>query len=559
MTEHIGPRSLRELTRIIFVRFWMVIFIIAIITGGTLVACLRAPKYYRSSVTFLIKEPRPQNPTAQNVSTDRSLEVFIKTQHQLIKSDTVLSRTLAILQDNIAEDEAKSPAVNKWRSARNNWLREETEEAWLEFLQALDALDEHVENLKQDPDFRNKLRKFARGIDVESPGGADVALSEILTVSVVQPDDPVYAKQAADELARNYMDRYRQVQSKYSSNAVTFMRGRLSQLKQQRLQKAEQAVRDFVDNELESPADLVILEQLSKSGTEAGRQIIVRTFREQIITLDGELAETRQLKQQLLEQMPDGLWESGTRLEGRKGELTVPDLSRLDEDKLPDDDPILTDIVTIIPEATLKNNVVIAQLKSKEVGLIIELNRLKVEYNDDYREVRDKLNEISRTRRQILRELIGEAQSLDIKIATLSARQEELSRKLDEELNRLNRITQRLVKYQKLQHEVNLARAEYQKISSELSSAMSFQEQEADAITINIVDEAKLPDKNKPVFPVTGLYTLIAAIVGMFLAVAYAFLADHFDHTLQSIEETERYLGVPVMGSIRRYGNNLLT
>ncbi|UCD28474.1 MAG: hypothetical protein JSV03_15545 [Planctomycetota bacterium] len=556
MVEPIGPRSLRELTRIIFSRLVVVIVIIALITVGTLIVCLKAPNYYSSSVTFLVKEPRPQNPTVQTVPTYRSLEVFIKTQHEIITSQTVLARTWTILTD------PKSSAAVKWQSARQAWQEDSSEENWQLFLQALKELDQEAERRKTDPQigerFRSEIRQFAKAIEVEIPGGAEVTLSEIFTVSVVQPGPPLRAQNAADCLAKNYVDRYREVQATSSRNAVQFMRGRLASLKQQRLLKAEAALRNFVEKELDSPSDVGILEQLTRAGTEAGRQITVRRFNEEIILIDGGLAEASQQKRQLLEQLPKGLWEPGTRLD-QKGELTVPDIGRLAENKLPDNDPILTDIVTIIPETTLKNNVIISQLKAKEVSLLIELNRLKVEYNDEYRGVRDKLTEISRTRRQILRELIGEASSLDIKIATLAARKDEFSRKLEQELKRLDRITTQLVRYQELQNEVALAREEYRKVSSELASALTFQEQEADAITINIVDDAKLPDVKRPVYPRTVLYTLIAAVVGLLLAMAYAFLADHFDHTLGSIEETERYLGVPVIGSIEKGGKGLLT
>jgi len=561
MAEPIGTRTLRELTRIIFTRLGVVVIIVALITVGALAVCLSAEKHYRSSVTFLVKEPKPRNPTAQQVSPDRSLQVFIKTQHELITSETVLARTFAMLVEN--NEQGVKEEAKAWRNARQAWLSDSSEKNWGAFLASLRALDARIEEIKdgtKDKEraerFRNGLRRFAGRIDVETPGGTDVALSEVFILEVTQPGPPINAQHAADCLAKCYMDRYREVQAHSSRQAVEFMRGRLASLKKERLQKAEQAIRDFVD-ELESPADLVILEQLTRSGSEAGRQITVRRFNEEIISIEGSLAEARQQKQQLLEQLPKGLWKPGTERD-ENGELIVPDLARVSEEQLPDESPILTGIVTIIPEATLRNNVIVSQLKSKEVSLIIELNRLKVEYNDDYRGVRDKLTEIARTRRQILMELIGESGSQDIKIATLTARKNELQRKRDQELIRLNDITEQLVRYQDLQQEMLLARTEYNKIAGDLASALTFQGQEADAITINIVDEAKLPDVARPAYPRTGLYTLVAVVVGMLLAVAYAFLADHFNHTLVSIEDTEHYLGIPVVGSIEKCSTGLL-
>ena len=546
---------MRELSRVIFARLGMALLIAALITGGTLYACLKARRFYRSSVTFLVKEPRPQNPTAQQVSTDRSLEVFIKTQHELIKSETVLARTLALLE---APD---SPAARNWRSAREAWEKTDAPENWTALQRALGELDQEVERRKEDPatasEFREAIRRFRKRVKVETPGGETVALSEVFTVTVTRPEPPEQARLAAQLLAWNYVDRYREVQAQLTRGAADFVRQRRDALKKERLQPAEDALRQFVEKDLESPYDLVILEQLGKAGTEAGRQIIVRKFQEEMITNDAELAEARQLKQQLLEQLPPALWDGGPRRDD-SGDPTVPEIARLDETRLPDTDPILTDIVTIIPEDTLKNNVVVNKLKSKEVALIVELNRLKVEYRVDYRSVRDKQTEIAQTRRQILKELIGEARALDIRIATLAARQGEIGSRLEQEQERLNKITPLLVRYQQLQNEVSMAREEYRKVSADLASALNLQEQEAGAITIRVIDQAKLPDVKRPAFPKTVLYTLVAAGVGLLLAVAYAFLADYFDHTLRSIQQVERHLGVPVIGSISKYRRGLL-
>jgi uncharacterized protein involved in exopolysaccharide biosynthesis len=236
----------------------------------------------------------------------------------------------------------------------------------------------------------------------------------------------------------------------------------------------------------------------------------------------------------------------------------VPPIANLHEGKLPDDHPALTNAVTIIPEPVVKNNVVVNQLKAKEVQLLVELNRLRVEYSTDYRAVRDKQLEIARTRRQILRELVGEASAQDIALGVLQARQKEIRSQLENESRRLDKITGLLVRYQELQNEVAVAREEYRRLAADLASAEQFQTQQADAITISVVDPARLPDPNRPAFPNTPLLTLLAAGVGLLMALAYAFLADHFDHTFRSIQDAEQYLGVPVVGSISRRRHGLL-
>jgi capsular polysaccharide biosynthesis protein len=78
------------------------------------------------------------------------------------------------------------------------------------------------------------------------------------------------------------------------------------------------------------------------------------------------------------------------------------------------------------------------------------------------------------------------------------------------------------------------------------------------AATIDRLDDASIPDPDRPVIPMTILYTIVAGLVSGLIGVATAFLAAHFDHTLRSTWDAERFLGVPVVGSIKRRGRRLI-
>ncbi len=79
-----------------------------------------------------------------------------------------------------------------------------------------------------------------------------------------------------------------------------------------------------------------------------------------------------------------------------------------------------------------------------------------------------------------------------------------------------------------------------------------------ESITVRKLDEASVPDPTRPIVPQTWLYTVVATIVSILIGVALAFLADHFDHTLRSAGDAERYLGVPVLGSVKKRGRRLV-
>ena len=50
--------------------------------------------------------------------------------------------------------------------------------------------------------------------------------------------------------------------------------------------------------------------------------------------------------------------------------------------------------------------------------------------------------------------------------------------------------------------------------------------------------------------PKVGLYTLLAAVVGMILGVGLAFFLEYLDTSVKSLEDVERFLGVPVLAVI---------
>jgi len=379
MTESKTPRSLRDLTRVLFAHCISILVIVVILTGGTYIACTKAQKAFTSTVTFQARQPRLRNPTAQNVSPDRSLSVFIKTQQTLVTSDTVLLRTLVLLTDK--------PLRERWEAERGK-LKDPKADI-TSFAKAVADLDASAQKRLEgaapdDAQFREDFRDLCKRVKVETPGGADViSMSEILNISVTRKGMPSDARDAADILARCYVDRYREVGAGSSNDAVAFSQSQLAGYERNVLEPAEKAVNDFVAKELESPADLVILEQLSKAGTEAGRQIVVRRFQEETIVLDGQIATSRQLQLQLLQQGPAAMMPASQPAGDAKP--VVPDAAAVM--KLPDD--VLKLAVLIIPDDVIKSNEVIASLKKKEVELIVKRNRLEVEFQDAYRELVD--------------------------------------------------------------------------------------------------------------------------------------------------------------------------
>ena len=63
---------------------------------------------------------------------------------------------------------------------------------------------------------------------------------------------------------------------------------------------------------------------------------------------------------------------------------------------------------------------------------------------------------------------------------------------------------------------------------------------------VNVVNEAKVP--TEPSGPRRGMYTLVALLAGLFLAIAIVVIMDMVNTTVRNDEEAAELLGVPVIG-----------
>ncbi len=589
MPEALATRSLRELTRVVFSHLLGMIVIVALITGGTYFACQQADPIYESSVTVLVKQPKRASSTIQEVSPDRSLEVFIKTQQQLILSDVVLSRTMVLVENEELRTAWQQQRDKLWEVApsKRDELRDE-----LDLLYAkIDVLASQIA-LKRQED----LRDFREAVEVETPGGETVGMTEVFTITVRQRDKGSYtdgsqARTSADVLAGCYIDRYWQVQAESYEHAADLVQARLSDLKENMLNRAEEALTKFLDKEFPgdetqaktpttqassvlNAADVVILEQLLKSGTEAGAQIVRTRFEQEKIRLGTELASLQALQRQIAKQLDDEtLRRLLTRkhideLEKRAIDLIDPvrqdpqaDAKRQAElTKIAEQLYDLTDQPRIVvPQEVLRDNDIVNKMKTELADLIIARNKLRGQFAPTYRELVDLYVEICRAKLEIIEEMRAEKQALDVRIETIRAQLAQVAEQIEVLTAKLDAIAKLLPEYDRLKAEVRMARDNYASMEAELLQAEADEQRSRKEVTIQVIDRASIPDPDRPAIPNTPVYTIVAAVVSLLMSLAYAFLADHFDHTLRSIHEVERYLGTSVIGSVRKSGRSLVS
>ncbi len=557
MSDTFAARTLRELMRVIFLRIGRILLMVIVFGGATYYLCTQMIPRYRSTVTLMFKQPAEKNPVFRD-SSERSLEVFVKAQQQIVMSDLVMARTMVI---------AENPTLRKqWYDLRDRFESIRKKRALpsdpydpavgKEIVQIQSEIDEFLkkattgsstvaDKVKSIMDTRQKdLLDFRDDVKLKTPGGEQVAMTESFQITVEQPGPPqppdsyLNAMYASDVLADMYMVRFRELQSNLAGAADQFMK-RVVDEHVKVINNASDRLNHFIENELDSPGDVGILEQLLKSGTEHGIQIIATRAREQTLDLNDKLAKAKSLRTLITGMLPKKAFDAGG------------------VDAMTDDE--ISQSVAVVPPEVTENNIIVNRLTNRVLQVQAKLTNLQTIYTPQNNAVREAQEELVSTKRTLLKELIAHARSLDIAVKSYDERLAETGSELKNVEGRLDKINRKLTEYQRLKNDVTVAQKQHQDIQQEQLEAFVAAEQARAAVTIEKLDKASHPAKDRPAQPLKWLYTGIAAGVGLILAIALAFLADHFDHTFRTIDETERYLGLPVIGSVSRQGRTILT
>jgi capsular polysaccharide biosynthesis protein len=101
-------------------------------------------------------------------------------------------------------------------------------------------------------------------------------------------------------------------------------------------------------------------------------------------------------------------------------------------------------------------------------------------------------------------------------------------------------------------------RKNFNKENDRLSEANSARGLAKSPRLISVLSDATLPDATNPRRPIIWLNILISIVAGFVLAFIYAFISDHFDHTIKSVDDAERYLGTPVLASVPKMSGKII-
>ena len=211
-------------------------------------------------------------------------------------------------------------------------------------------------------------------------------------------------------------------------------------------------------------------------------------------------------------------------------------------------------------------NFAVDEMLSRLIGLRIEEADLTARYPDDYRPleiVREKLDRVEREIAKHPPTLTEVTTGLDANregwehtmeneranLAARTAQRDSLQQEADRLNERLTELASHEMEYVRLARNRDLAEAEYKQHLENLQRASLSDKLDTDKVSnVSIVDSASQP--MDPVSPRKIRDIFLGLLLGLFGGIALAFILEFLDDSLNTIEETERRLGLPVLASV---------
>jgi polysaccharide biosynthesis transport protein len=159
---------------------------------------------------------------------------------------------------------------------------------------------------------------------------------------------------------------------------------------------------------------------------------------------------------------------------------------------------------------------------------------------------------VEQTKRRLQQEIQRTVTGIKSAYAAAKQKEDELRAKLEQQKTLVLGLKDAAVDYAILTREVSTNHQLYDSVLSRLK------DMEVSAVlrtsNVSVVDQAVPPVQ--PVRPRKALSLLLSAVLGLTGGVGLAFVVEHFNNTLRTSQEVERYLRVPNLGIIPDFASN---
>jgi len=360
------------------------------------------------------------------------------------------------------------------------------------------------------------LEEFRRSISVQLVTGTDAIRIK------VQHTHPQVATDRANAIVAAFMELNQEVNSEEARNARVFIENQIKSVEKD-LEKAEDVLREYKESE--------------------------RVFApsEEARTVLNRLSELEKI-------------HAETSVELTQIQLKLAELHKRLQEEAP----------TTVTATTVTNNPMVSQYKTRLFELESQLTAIEAQYNPDYPRIATLKTEIAAVTERLTQEverivssethavnpnyqaLASQIVTLEVNQVAEKARQDAFAGQIAEVEKELLILPGKEVELTRLMRNKSVLEEMYLLLRSKYEE---YRITEAvQAAGISIVDKAVVP--TSPVKPKKTQNVAIAGMLGLMIGVGLTLLIEFLDTTLKTPEDIERYLGLPVVGSIPVFDTN---
>ncbi|MDY7010476.1 MAG: hypothetical protein SVV80_06945 [Planctomycetota bacterium] len=505
-------RTLRELSRVIFSRLVGIILILMIVVAGTLIVSYFGPWQYRSRAMLIAK---PMDVTLSPLEAPTSirdrLSLFILEQRELIASKYVLASALMKL-DNTAP------------TSSDDGLKDLKGRQWYD--------DEQVTQFATDN--YDRFEDVQKRIKVTTPGGVDV--TQTFTVTVDWPEErglPLggepsrralaakRARQFTTHLLDAYQFRRTSLEVQQAKESSMALMAQATTAARENLKEAQEALEKYVVDEI--GGDILLVQSMLEGIGETGLHTLRTTFQAKINTIDARLAELTALNVQIDQELAKS-----------------------------------SDEQVVIPQVLLTDNLALSKVIGSIADLRIRLNTLTPRFEDSYKEIKEVQAELTANLVDLKNELTRQRTMLNQEIAALGGQRAKLVEIVAQDQKRIAAMAGKAAKYDRLNKDADDAQKILSRRLEGYLNAESAEEAAKIPIRVLVADGPSLPNVDDPHRPILWANIIISIFAGVILALVYAFLADHFDHTVKSIDDVELHIETDVLASVPKFRHEII-
>lgn len=480
--------DLLKLWKTIACRKWSIIALTLVVTLVSMLIVNSMTPIYRAATTLLIS-PKQGNVVSieQIYGLDGGGNEYLVTQFELLKSRTLAERVVNELQLTThpefdpRQKEASLIDIKGWISKLTP--------SSLESGDFPEDLEVDL-GLTEEAVFASVVQDFMGRISIQPQGNS------VLVSVQVDMADPLLAAQAANRLARGFIESQLEVTMAMSASATSWMNSRLGELRSE-LKTAEMKLQEF--REKENLVDLGGVSTISAGELAAtsNRMVDARSSR----------AEAQSLYQQV-QSMKDGGWRKLATVSSVLG------------------DPL------------------IQQYKSNEARAKAKVEELSKRYGDRHPAMESAKTELVAAEASLRGQVEQVVAAIERNYRLAVANEASLRSSVNENKAQIQDISRKEFQLREYQREVDTNRELYDTFLVRLKETAATSD--LDTANAIIVDQALVP--NVPVKPQKALIVLLAAFLAALIGAGLSVLQEMLNNTFKSPEDVESKLNLPVLG-----------